>query len=199
MPRSGSTFVYNVVRLVCSELHTDVAAGWIDDLSVLTNRSAAIVKSHEWDAWIAKSSSMSVYSYRDIRQSLMSAKLKFGVEPTMDLCDQWIDEYNRARWNADLVVSYEQISEHPERVVESIARFVNARVDATELLNQLALEESLSAAEINDVPYDPKTLLHGQHRTNASPNAWRSGLDPGIIEHLEIKHAAWFDETGYDL
>ena len=113
MQRSGSTWLYNPVRLLlCSNavIESDFCCGWLDDQAHLSEARYRLLKVHEFDGDLAEKSNRIFYSYRDIRDVVASSKRKFNYEPSIGMVDHLIATH--ARWEvvADYVMSLRRYS-----------------------------------------------------------------------------------------
>ena len=93
MPRSASTWMYNVTRILLEEKYPNqVSAGWVADYKTLEKKPVHLIKIHQFDKYWAHRAGIILYSYRDVRDAFASAIRKFGIEPHMKFCDQWIKD-----------------------------------------------------------------------------------------------------------
>ena len=110
MPRSGSTLLYNTVRLLLERTgKLDIGAGWISDFNSFKNHDLVILKIHSYEPVIANNAAMILYSYRDIRDALASFKRKFGIEPTIDRARKFIVNDKNWREKSPFIMKYEDM------------------------------------------------------------------------------------------
>src|SRR5262245_49638153 len=81
MYRSGSTWLYNAVRLILAKAEVPgLAAGWIAEKDTLLKHKNPVVKTHAFDADLAACETAVVLtSHRDLRDVLASLHRKFNT------------------------------------------------------------------------------------------------------------------------
>ena len=125
MPRSGSTWLYNAVRLLLEYTgKLDIGAGWISDFNSFKNHDVVILKIHYFKPVIANNATMILYSYRDIRDALASFKRKFGNEPSIEQARKFIHNDNIWREKASFIMKYEDMIAAQEKTLEKITGFL---------------------------------------------------------------------------
>lgn len=93
MPRSASTWLYNVARLLIARLpeaKDQFSCGWVGDWQAIPKKPYMPIKIHDYHQGFADASRLVLYSYRDIRDALASVKRKFDRQPSLALADHWI-------------------------------------------------------------------------------------------------------------
>lgn len=220
MPRSGSTWLYNALRLLLLERHPgpgQLACGWVGDLARLPPAPCRLVKLHEYDATLAAQAGFVVWSYRDLRDAMASQFRKFGTPPTLGLADYLIAQDARWTARANHVMRYEDMLSDPavevQRLAQALVRHLGATpgdavdpaggprgLDATRaqaLADALARLSYDSDGPRNDA-YNELTLLHRGHVTDGRAGSWPQGLPAALEREIAERHAAWFAARGYD-
>nr|CCF78645.1 hypothetical protein RGS1_70351 [Rubrivivax gelatinosus S1] len=199
MPRSGSTWLYNALRLALASRHPDLVAGWIGDAGRLPASSTRLLKLHEFDPELARRASFTVWSYRDPRDALASLERKFGKPPTLRQVDdmlRWDEHWTR---QADYVMRYEDF-------------VADKRGQLARLLERLGLGEAGLAAriehELEHASYDSQgprnahyhevTLMHRGHVTDGRVGSWRGQLDRDLERAIVERHRPWLLARGYE-
>lgn len=150
MPRSGSTWLYNALRLLLLERHPgpgQLACGWVGDLARLPPAPCRLVKLHEYDATLAAQASFVVWSFRDLRDAMASQFRKFGTPPTLGLADYLIAQDARWTARADHVMRYEDLLSDPAGEVQRLAQALDLHLGAaaSETADSVGADASLGA------------------------------------------------------
>ncbi|MGF1580346.1 MAG: hypothetical protein ACFCD0_13365 [Gemmataceae bacterium] len=197
MPRSGSTWLYNTVRLLLESSlgHPDrLASGWIHDWPKLPQRETVLLKVHDFDVHLADRSRLILYSYRDIRDALASSVRKFGTVPTLDLARKWLAQDQTWRNAATFVMRYETMIHARAQVCDQIANALGIPCCPTNIIEQVQQLNCPSRTE-----YDPTTLLHPNHVTDGRHGTWRKWLSESLVKELELEFREWFEVNDYPL
>lgn len=197
MPRSGSTLLFNILRLCLKEVaRGGLAAGWIEDLLSLPPGKIYLVKTHQFDKFLLWRAKHVFYSYRDVRDALVSGQRKFSIVPSVSLCREYINEYLLARKYADLMLKFEYFTANTEESVAEVVRVLGVNVDVSLIVSQLP---SVGVATGKVDGYDKETLLHNGHSTGTQSGSWRENLPVVLQRQINDEFAWWFEENGYDL
>jgi hypothetical protein len=192
MPRSASTWSYNVVlELLRRTTDNLVHGGYSDDTSLYLAEAPLesehlVLKCHAHDA-VARAllhagAAKAVYTHREPAAAVESAMWMFGLDfetavSTVEGSLELLELHRRVR--TGLVVSYDEITTAPQQAVGRIATFlgvhagpavIDAVVEATSLGRVRQKLEELAAPEAEGMlvrhgesVYDPDTLLHPRH------------------------------------
>jgi len=109
MPRSGSTWLFNVLRCVLQQHcppHT-LTCGWHADLDLVTRTAYTLVKAHNVDDVPLAEATHVFYSYRDVRDSVASAVRRFKISDPLLFARGTIAQDELWRSSADYVLRYE--------------------------------------------------------------------------------------------
>lgn len=210
MPRSGSTWCYNVVCQLLESLR-DSASVWgtySEDLgSVLSSAAGTydhlVIKSHGLDS-IGRALSRSraagvIYTERDIYDAVASSMNMFGLafEAAFATIQSALEVRRFHAGNGDaLFVEYEQLRYEPNTAIENIARYLGLVADpqtiaaigqATSLENMKALSDALDSRS-SDSPekrsYSPTTLLHRNHIRNGGVGYGKATLTGEQVQRI---------------
>lgn len=197
MPRSASTLLYNILRLCLTAKHGDnLSVGWIGHVDDLNKNKINLIKTHNIHPILAHRASYIFYTYRDVRQSLASASIKFAtMPPSIGMCRRWVNQYQLAKKHADLMFSYEQIVHDTERQIGRIADVLKVKVNPKEIIGHLPKVRAERGRSKN---FDKLTQMHGRHGSGIHPNEWKTVLEYGLQQQIETEFAWWFKETGYN-
>jgi hypothetical protein len=196
MPRSGSTLLFNIIRLVLlSNPDCRLSSGWVRDARNLPAANTYLIKTHSLNALDTLRSNKTFYSYRDLRDALVSLLRKGGETPSMKTAHQWVEWFEAARKNAHLMVRYEDMTADVPAVVRLVAAEFGYEVDVDDIVSRLptgAPDRSSRA------PYSPTTLLHQAHKTGTASGEWRTLFEPAFRRQINSELGWWFEQNGYE-
>ncbi len=195
MPRSGSTLVFNAMRLVLqADPACDLQSSWVRNARHLPRANTYLIKTHGMnliDAWRA---SKIVYSYRDPRVALVSHSRKFGTTPSIEMVHQWMRDFNFAEQHAGLMFGYEDMVKDVPAVVHALADYAGCEVDSAEIADNVNL-----LVRQGDDQSEAVTLLHGSHRTGTKDDEWRLFLPQALQTQITNEYSPWLERHGYPL
>jgi hypothetical protein len=194
MPRSGSTWLYNVVRFCCELSGKYVSAGWVEDYLKLRDAEIIVLKTHEIKTTFDYS--YTFYSYRDLRDVVASYKRQSGNIYSMQKLKRMIDLDGYWRKKANFTMRYEVMIKCPKAVIEKILSVFDIKnlnvYDILEKMDKLIFPESLNKS----FKYDKTSLLHPNHITNGNKCTWEE-IDVSFIKKIETEFKQWFKDNGY--
>jgi len=209
MFRSGSTWLYNAVRLIFGSneaTSTNFSAGWIKDLNDLEKKDFMILKTHRFNQDIVDSSKFILYSYRDIRDAFASSVRKFNAAPTIAEAERVLKDHEKWVASADYVMRYETMIGDREKTVADILKALSSKLEIPKI-EDLGMEEvisisqqidNLSNREIGNTDQHHKdSLLYDGHITHGGSNTWKGILDDKFVLELGRSFSWWFDKYGY--
>jgi len=200
MPRSGSTLLYNIIRLCLENKYQDALVScWIEDVLDFPRGKIYLIKLHSIDgiyrifSWRA---SLIFYSYRDIRDVLVSRERKWGKKPSIAICKKYIQPDVAAKKYANYIFKYEDFSNNLEGTIRFIANKLGIEVDTSKVLNDLP---SAWVDSRKNTGYDKITIMHGGHSTGTEPGTWRTSLPTELQNRIKEEFSWWLKENNYDL
>ena len=202
MPRSGSTWLYNVARLLIesdSTLAKRFMFGWVGDFKKLPAQGSCLIKLHEYDAGLVESADVILYSYRDIRDAAASVVRKFNKEQDMDIVDQFVGEHCQWMDQAGFVMRYEDMLVNKETIVQQVAKALGIS-DIT----PASITASVEALDYESKgkkgkTYHKQNLYHRNHITDGRHGSWHGALSDDFAAAIELRHADWLHQNGYQL
>jgi hypothetical protein len=201
MNRSGSTWLYNAARLLLMTKYSGsggFSCGWIDDFKGIPKKRCMLVKLHEYDVAMVALADVVLYSYRDVRDVLASARRVWGAAPSLVAADHHIEQCRAWMEVADLVVRYESIAE-PMPVLRQLAQVLDVKsADLTTLAQELD-RLSYDSGGPKGALYHGENLMQPGHRTDGRHGSWVGAVDQPLIRQIEDKHRDWFRQFGYPL
>ncbi len=199
MPRSGSTWLYNALRLLLARNGLSYAAGWLTDLEHRVGTEPVLLKVHDYDPALVARAAGIVYSYRDLRDALASARRKFGRAPSLAHARRLLESH--ARWlpAAGFVMRYETMLQDPSGTLSALAAAFGLQAgDAAALAAELGRLD-YTASEDGNGRYNTVNLMHRDHVTDGTHGSWRGTLDDDFVRDLEREFAHWFADHGYSI
>lgn len=180
-----------------------------------------VFKSHScspsMSALFAAGQAVGVYSFRDLRDAVVSAarmrqaprllserwRLERFVETTLESCRAW------TRLPRVLETKYEEMVLDLPGEVQRIAGHLGlspGRETCERIASDLTLEKQRRRTEesrkkwpSSGAFFDPDTLLHTEHIGTGEIGGWRRALTPGQVAVIEERGGGWLLERGYEL
>lgn len=203
MPRSASTWSFNICRRLVSELnpgdsvYSSYHENLAETLASLGDRYRHLVlKCHNLDETgrklCASGEALAVYTYRDPFDAVYSSMVMFqqSFEVALESIRSALRllEFHR-RTGKGLIIDYDWICQSPIEAIRAVAAFLGLNA-SDELVRRLATGTSLEAvaamaAQVSEgrgavrTPrsiYDPETLVHRDHIRNGSSGRGRALL-----------------------
>jgi hypothetical protein len=199
MPRSASTWLYNVARLSLAA-EGDLAHGWIEDAVPLRRhgQSTLLVKTHGFEGPLARSADVILYSFRDVRDVVASVDRVWGRPPTMAMVHNFLYDDRRWRRRAHLNIRYEDmIRDQTGTAARVMGRLGMPEGDAARIVERVGMLRPPDRAAIGSGRHSLETLLHPGHITDGRAESWRGQLDPTFVARIERAYGAWLEANGY--
>jgi len=203
MYRSGSTWLYNAVRLILQCAGTpDLAAGLISDRKKLLAHANTVIKVHGFDTGLISPGSIVLTSHRDLRDVAASLVRKFGSEAPLASLRETVDHH--AKWTrvAAFDLRYEDLLKDEKGQVERVAGALRLPAAALAGLDYAALaheigREKFDAKRSTAERYDAVNLLHDGHVTDGRHGSWSGTLSAAEIRAIEREFWPWLTKRGY--
>jgi len=199
MPRSGSTWVFNAIRLLLLEVKSadDVYGAWVDMYVPSHPGRYHVVKTHRFVSSLANSAWRVFTSRRDLRDIGASLVLKGWASrrsliPTLDSA---VRSHSAWRPYSACEMVYEELVASP---IEQLAR-IAATLDiepSPDLLQRV--QTRLDSLEpVGGVPPEQSpNLLHPGHRQRGECGYYLEVLDKELIRKIERTFRSWL--SGYE-
>ena len=202
MPRSGSTWMYNTIRILILNQYIhkeDFTYGWIEDIDKLPPSKIRLIKIHNHEENIVNKSDIIFYSYRDIRDAIASSFRKFGTKPSIKLASQFIEQHFKWEKISNYTMRYETMLKDKEKIVMEIANVLNIKsCSPQKIINQIENMNYNSNGKKNEI-YNMDNLFHRDHITDGRHGSWRDTLSESFIKEIENKYSSWLNDYGYPL
>jgi hypothetical protein len=212
IPRSASTWSYNVAVAVLRHSAQEVYGGYDENLErflggLPPSCGHAVLKCHSLDTaglGLAQLQAAKViYTWRDLADATASFMTMFDVdfEHAIAVMSSSLDLYRRHRSNGALILGYEAITCKPTESVAAIASYLNVAA-RQELIAEIAEANSFDrmrkkVKEISSLDYgghlirhertsyDPETLLNLHHIRNGCTGYGAGRLNQDQLRRLE--------------
>lgn len=218
MPRSGSTFSFNIVRCLLEArgtVYQEATGNILDALESAGGHTHLLLKGHAADeitlGLIKLGAIKAVCTVRKPEDAIASWTTTFGftLEESVSVMEAWLRMFSAIRAHA-LVVPFEEIDQEPESAAWKIARHICSDADKLEVeeisaqfsktkIKNFSEELQLDQDDTQDIGfsfYDKKTFFHRKHVT--SIDTVKADDRIGIEQVLAIRQALapWCDEDG---
>jgi len=225
MIRSGSTWMFNVCRLLleeCGDLDRTVP-GYLregDDADRVLEQldlkaRNVLLKLHNPGPYaerlIRERRTKDVYTHRDPRDVVVSAHRmwNWSIDRAIHSMATTVSVFERRRQSENtLFVAYDDILLRPQALVPEIAEYLGIHVDE-QMVESISAATSLDAARTVatnpaipfnaafEFHYDPVTLLHKNHVRDGTSGYWRQHLTDEQAARVVEVAAPLFDRLGY--
>jgi Sulfotransferase domain len=185
MPRSGSTFSFNIARDILERrgnVYQEPDSHLLDVIERSSGSDHIVLKAHCADDLTIRlihiGAVKAVVTVRKPEDAIASWMDTFGfsLDESIQHMTNWIEMFQRLQDRA-LIIPYDQIDRHPLRAVESIAGFLCGDVDPAEIadlakryskerVKEFSDRIETSGACVKDIGfshYDSKTFFHRRH------------------------------------
>lgn len=193
MLRSGSTWLYNVVRLLCKEHYGTIWQSYITEYMPGWKGNAAVVKTHGIVGKLFEDNPTIVICRRDIRDVAASLILKKWYKPS-NICGilrETIKTYEFYQPQATFDFEYGELLDNEVELAEKVGKALDLPCDAPKIV-----------AEIERISYQAYydraiSLFHLKHSTRRESGYYRDVLSPQMIKHIESAFCYWLSKWGY--
>lgn len=189
MNRSGSTWLYNALRLM---VERDYVRGFVSGNDTPLNVKNALIKIHGINEDYIKWADYIFYTYRDIRDVVASLVRRTGEIPPESKINNNMMAWNRYVVEADLVIEYNRIINEPEKVISDIGKIIGIKPDIEMILKEL---NEMKNKKLKNT--DPVTLMRINHVTDGRSGIYKKDLDSDFIDWIEKKYRCWLLTNDY--
>ena len=203
MCRSGSTWLYNAVRLLAKHARVSgLAAGWITDRKKLLAHKNTVIKIHEFDAALASPKNVILTSHRDLRDVAASLSRIFKMVFSIDALRATVAAHDKWSRVADFELHYEDLLGDQMRELQRLARALRLpdavvrRIDLPQVLEELSREKFTEERSTRQ-RFDSVNLLHDGHITDGRHGSWEGILSAEAVGSIEREFRPWLEKRGY--
>jgi hypothetical protein len=203
MYRSGSTWLYNAVRLILKNAGVSgLAAGWIADKDRLLLGENVVIKAHTFDHTLVSSRTVVLTSYRDLRDVAASICRKSKRPFAMARLRETVESH--ARWFriAAFDLRYENLLIDKRSELQKIVHALRLPGDTVrrlslDLILQQIESEKFCEERATPAGHDAVNLLHKGHITDGRHGSWTTALSNEVINSIEEEFCVWLTKRGY--
>jgi hypothetical protein len=214
--RSGSTWQYNVARLMLEEIGNPVYHTHghpVDQISnakmlqTFLNGSWTIAKSHHLWPEGAKVADCVLLTHRDARDTVLSWMRMFNstdgafLQRNIEQIARYTTEYMAWRkWcknhSGCIEMAYQTLQSDHIEAIHSIQRHLGPRFFH---LNATRIQEQVQELyNTNKLDWDPVTAFHTKHVTNGGSQVWKHGdWDEVSLKGMDVIFSSYHSALGY--
>jgi hypothetical protein len=199
MRHSGSTALFNIIRLALEQNLTDYISGYSEQIKVdeldFNQTQVELLKTHELRDDVLRRATFIFTTKRDLRDTVASAvRRKFPTLERVGGATEYA-KYNRSiyeQWSnkSDFEFCYEEFIKQPLSVIQKVLSVIGLiKLDHVDIYNQLM-----------NLPTDQysKTLLSATHITDPTRERnYLNTLSDKDIQMIDSQHSGWLQQNGY--
>lgn len=199
IPRSGSTWMYNMIRLMLERSGRTVYGAWIQDYQPEMSADVHLVKVHEplGEDWLKKADVI-FCSHRDLRD-IAASSIRMGWakndEEVITLLDNVLKMHSFWSAKASYELHYEDLLENSLAPAADMARVLGLHLKQQQLYQ--ICQETDALEYRNGKVHDSITLLHPHHRQVGRHGRFRDELSPELIQQIECQFGPWLVNHRY--
>ena len=198
--RSGSTWLFNAVRLILEQTGESVYGCFVDRYKSENLSPIHVVKTHKYLDGLRKRARHTFMTYRDLRDIAASAvRMRLTKNSAPDI-GRYLralvaEEYNPWSPHADLQIPYEDMLDRGPLYLRQISELLAVKIDPQKVYHQL---EAIRTPPTTERTYDKTTLLWPNHITDGRPGSYRDTLSPEVVTFINTKFGPWLESHGYE-
>lgn len=200
MIRSGSTWLFNAARLLLqNSSDIDLISGWIDDLGPLKkyNGKTLLIKLHDFDPILAKSSDIILYSFRDIRDVVASHERINKISPTIELFRYVVLEDKQWRKVSKFIMQYEIMIDSKAEVLNGLAKILGVSDYSPDLIIHEIDQMNYFSTDKTNETHNLDNIMHKEHITDGKHGSWKGQLTDTLVKQAEEEFSDWLVENRY--
>ncbi len=202
IPRSGSTWLYNAVRLLLQRAHNedDVYGTWIERYDAANAAPWHVVKVHHADEALAWRAACVLTSRRDLRDIAASAWKRNWISDaasTLAFLDSVVAQHAFWKQRAAHEMAYESMRSEPRCEVAAIARALSLALDDRAIDDTLHAIEALGHDDSSAEDFDPSNLMHKGHIMDGRVGYHAQTLPAELLATINNRYADWLRSHEY--
>lgn len=205
VPRSGSTRLYNIVRLLLMQkyLPEDLYSVWHDHYDLQKERKNNIVKLHYFDQKWCDWADVIFTTKRDLRYVAASSLeyhrhrgRVYGNEVLLNFLHTVVGMHDLWRFYSDYEMVYEEYKRFWLRDIMNLAEILELE-DINYENVMISVEEIKSSLKETTFPYDWNTLMSNYHVSEKTNLHFRERLTIEQTQLIEQFFGNWLNDNGY--
>lgn len=198
MMRSGSTWQFNVLRILVQMKTQAGCESRMFTPNMRLSESPCVVKIHPYQDWIVERADFIFTCHRDIRDACASLQRFHPARqpPAHQKIEEEFTNYQRWAQVADFDMRYESMISDPHGQIEKMSNILGLRgVNVDTIYEKVhAIKPPLKRKGSRE---DPITLLWPGHITGSPEQSFKDTLSKDVIVELERKFGWWLKQQGY--
>ncbi len=197
--RSGSTWLYNAVRLILIDSGKSVYGCFATNYDPKNEAEAHVVKTHNVVDYLKENADCIFTCRRDLRDIVASAVRRGLIDESEAL--PYLEkimkrEYESWKRHSNLEIQYERmIRRKKPDYVKELAQIMGIEdIDPLDIIGKI---DSLTVPQSKE-DFNEETQLHHGHITNGKYRTWEGTLCKNTVTAIEVKYAKWLKQNGYD-
>lgn len=186
MPRTGSTLLYNLIRLMLKYKYDNVNGmfykKWNKDLNNIN-----VVKIHEFNKELHDNATLIFTSVRDLRDAMASfiryKNMISSFDLFIDWCEIMTDWYEVWKDSSNYEFVYEDYIKDKNKIIFEIANLLEINITIDDINILLSDIDNLKGSIYNQKTVNLLSIIN--HRTNGKINSYKSTLTKKQIDYIE--------------
>jgi hypothetical protein len=203
MPRSGSTWLFNAVRLLLKNAGApDLAGGYVGQSEELLTHRTAIIKLHPFNPELAARADVILTTHRDLRDVSASMQRHYQRPYSAVDMNEWVRSQVRWAQVAAYDLHYENILVDKLTEIKNIAAALKLPLATLEALPYETIAQEIDGQKFKrrfseSTAYDAVNLLHEGHITDGRHGSWEGILSGPCLAAIEKEFRGWMTLHGY--
>ena len=203
MPRSGSTWLFNAVRVLLKHGGApDLAGGYVGQMDELLTHGTSIVKLHPFHPGLAAKADVVLTSHRDLRDIAASMQRHYQKKYSAADMNDWVKDQVKWTQYAAYDLHYENMLTDKLTEVRKIAAVLKFSPQTLAKLSYDAILDEIDGAKFKkkfakDVAYDAENRLHEGHITDGRHGSWDNVVPTDYVASIEKEFRGWMSSRGY--
>lgn len=199
--RSGSTWLYNVTRILFDEKKKDVYEHFANrEYNPNNPRSVHVLKIHQFEKYFMETANFISTIHRDLRDVAASAVRRELIPPRKRDIIRFLNKVAKkehGQWiqYANIDFKYEEVMSDKTGHIRKIAALMKMPVG---LKIARTIHKRVEALIIPQ-KFDPITQLHPGHITDGNWGSFKNTLSSSIILAIEDEFGDWLERHGYPI
>jgi hypothetical protein len=191
--RSGSTWLYNAVRLIAKSTGKEVYACFATTYDADNPAEIHVVKCHNFHKFL-QDVDLVFTTKRDLRDIAASAHRRglITFKDVLPYLHRIINlEYKPWRQYTSLEIPYEELVEDKKAYIKKLSEIMEIQVNVDEI------HEAIENLAIPEKEFDPITQLHPNHITDGRVGSYQETLPEAVQKRINEEFYMWLKQNKY--
>lgn len=206
VPRSGSTLLFNICRLLFEQIHgkDKTYATWCQFHKEENEKEYNVIKIHDRNHKYTNWSNKIITSIRDIRYIIASYaefNKKFNINDPNKLhnvCSSFINIIENNSSVADYIFKYEDFSKDPYKIVSDVSKCLDLPIEEIDVDLILKETEKIKKTKYKNLDKE-KTQMHPNHISPKSSSHITERMTIEQLRFIETNFSWFFPKYGYEI